>query len=157
MSNFLSDDIVAVQHVPSLSDHFGVKLSLKMNVCKTRLNFKKDFSFWKLNNQILEDDEFLPSFIQLWKHLSNYESNYLDLADWWDQCVKPIVKDFCIGFSSYRKDKRNQTKQMLLSGLKLMIEESNWEEVIRIRELINRMLFEDLTGFKVRSKFQQGH
>ena len=37
-----------------------------------------------------------------------------------------------------------------------MMEQSNWEEVIRIRDLINSLLVEDLTGFKIRSKFQHG-
>ena len=37
-----------------------------------------------------------------------------------------------------------------------MMEESNWEEVVRLREQLNSMLCEDLTGYKVRSKFQSG-
>ena len=99
-----------------------------------------------MNNRILDDDEFLPSFQQLWKHLSKTENDYNDVADWWDEYVKPQVKSFCIGFSSYRKDKRNQTKQLLLNSLKSMMEQSNWEEVIRIRDLINSLLVEDLIG-----------
>ena len=45
---------------------------------------------------------------------------------------------------------------MLLSSLKIMMENSNWEEVIRIREILNKILFEDMTGFKIRSKFHHG-
>ena len=156
VSDTVAHEIVAVEHVPSLSDHLGVKLIIRLDVSKSKVSSNKDFSFWKLNNQILEDDEFLPSFKNLWSHLSNFENGFDDVADWWDELVKPQIKDFCIGFSSYRKDKRNQTKQMLMSSLKIMMENSDWEEVIRIRELINIMLHEDLTGFKVRSKFHQG-
>ena len=156
VSEVLSNDIVALEHISSLSDHLGVKLILKMDIYRSRLTIRKDFSFWKLNNQILNDDEFLPSFINLWKHLLKFEAKYNDVADWWDLYVKPEIKEFCIGFSSYRKTKRSQTKQMLLSLLKLTMENSDWEEVIRIRDQLNYMLFEDLTGFKIRSKFQHG-
>ena len=156
ISAFLSDDIVALEHLPSLSDHYGVKLILDMDVFRTSFKRKNDYSFWKLNNRILDDDEFLPSFIQLWRFLCKNENDYNDVADWWDDYVKPHIKNFCIGFSSHRKDKRNQTKQFLLNSLKLMMEENNWEEVIRLRDLLNNMLVEDLTGFKVRSKVQSG-
>ena len=156
MSDFLSNEIIAVEHTPSLSDHFGVKLIMKLDMHRSKVFTKKDYSFWKLNNQILNDDEFLPSFSNLWRHLLEFESNYNDVADWWDIFVKPQIKEFCIGFSSYRKNKRSQTKQMLLSLLKTMMKESDWEEVIRIRSELNTMLVEDLTGYKVRSKFQDG-
>ena len=86
--DMLSNDIIALDHLPSTSDHLGVKLILKMNIFKSRVNAKKDFSFWKLNNQILDDDEFLPSFIHLWRHVESQEEGYVDLADWWDMCVE---------------------------------------------------------------------
>ena len=156
VSDFLLRDIVCIDHMPSLSDHFGVKLTMKIDIKRSKFRPKRDYSFWKLNNRILDDDEFLPSFLHLWKYLLKFEHNYGNVADWWDECVKPQIKDFCIGFSSYRKDKRNQTKQMLLQLLKASMVENDWEEVIRVRELLNNMLMEDLTGFKVRSRFLCG-
>ena len=100
----------------------------------------------------MDDDEIIPSFKELWNVLVNSEAEYNDIADWWDLKAKPKIKEFCIGFSSYRKDKRHQTKQVLLYFLKSMMEDNNWDEVIRIRERINKMLHEDLMGLKVRSK-----
>ena len=156
ISEEVSNDIVSIEHLPSVSDHLGVRLILRVNISMMKVKNVKNYCFWKLNNQILEDDEFLPSFTLLWQHLSKQVGEYGDIADWWDLYVKPSIKDFCIGFSSYRKDKRNQTKQLLMATLKIMMEENNWEEVIRIRETLNKMLMEDLTGYKVRSRFQNG-
>ena len=103
----------------------------------------------------MEDDEFLPSFRNFWNFLVKSIDNHSDIADWWDFDAKPQIKEFCIGFSSYRKDKRNQTKQMLLCSLKLMMEESNWDEVVAIRERLSEMLVEDMMGVKVRSKHKK--
>ena len=139
-----------VEHVPSLSDHLGVFLEINLDVNITRFQPQKNFSFWKLNNQILKDDEFLPSFQAFWKFLTKSIDKYNDIADWWDIRAKPQIKEFCIGFSSYRKEKRNQTKQMLLYSLKLMMEESDWDEAIRIRERLDKLLLEDLMGVKVK-------
>ena len=156
VSESLAEGIEEVDHIPSLSDHFGVKMKIKMNINIAHFERKKDFTYWKLNNQILEDDEFMPSFRCLWAHLVKNENKYNDVADWWDLYVKPEIKKFSIAFSANRKDRRNQTKQFLLSALKLMQEENDWEEVIRIRDRINTMLVEDLMGYKIRSKSSQG-
>ena len=155
VSQGLAPSIIKVEHIPSLSDHLGVLLQLNLDVNINRVQSERNFSFWKLNNQILKDDEFLPSFKALWDFLLKSIDDYNDIADWWDIMAKPQIKHFCIAFSSYRKDKRNQTKQMLLYSLKLMMEENDWDEVIRIKARINKMLLDDLMGVKVRSKHGQ--
>ena len=155
VSQELSKNVIETEHVPSLSDHFGVFLKINLNVKINRFQPKKNFSFLKINNQILEDDEFLPSFKLLWGSLIKSVDDHNDIADWWDKVAKPQIKDFSIGFSAYRRDKRNQTKQMLLCALKLMMENNDWDEVVRIKERINKLLLEDLVGVKVRSKSNQ--
>ena len=155
VSDALADQVVRVEHIPSLSDHFGVTMTMELNIKIIRFRQRKNFSFWKLNSQILEDDEFCPSFKALWRELVKHIDSYNDVADWWDLCAKPQIKDFCIGFSSYRKDKRNQTKQLWLNSMKLMMEENNWDEVIRLKERLNTMLLEDLMGVKIRSRHKQ--
>ena len=152
VSEVLSGNIVQVDHIPSLSDHLGVTLKICLDINVIRFRRKRNFSFWKINNQILEDDEFLPSFKALWSFLVVSIDNYNDIADWWDLYVKPQIKEFCIQFSSYRRDKRDQTKQLWLCLLKLMREKNNWVEAIKIKEKLNKMLLEDLMGVKVRSK-----
>ena len=83
------------------------------------------------------------------------KNDFHDIADWWDLHAKPEIKKFAIGFSAYRLDKRNQTKNVLLHALKIMKEQNDWDEVVRIKGQLNEMLHEDLMGFKVRSKHKQ--
>ena len=78
----------------------------------------------------------------------------MDISEWWDKHAKPNIKDFCIGFSIYRKIQRNQTKQYLLSYLKLVLADKDWDEVARVKGKLKSMLQADAQGVVVRSRFQ---
>ena len=125
VSEDLAHQLVEVQHVPSLSDHMGVALKIGIKADVSRVRHKKNFTYWKLNNKILQDDEFYPSFKALWSVLIKAKNDFYDIADWWDLHAKPEIKKFAIGFSSYRLDKRNQTKNVLLHALKIMKEQND--------------------------------
>ena len=79
----------------------------------------------------------------------------MDIADWWDICAKPAIKRFCIAYSIQRKLRRDQTKEYLISYLKIVTQTKDWEEVNRVKELLSKMLQEDAMGFLVRSRFKQ--
>ena len=145
-----------VRHLPSLSDHCGVKLSVRLNLCMPHFEAKpKACSYWKLNCAILQDEDFLPTFTHFWKDIIKYVNAFDDIADWWDELAKPEIKHFCIAYSIDRKRKRAQNKKFLLSFLKLALENKNWEEVANAKEQINKLLKEDAMGFVVRSRFGQ--
>ena len=112
-------------------------------------------TYWKLNNSILEDEEFLPSFIAMWANISKIKSQFIDCAEWWDKCAKPEIKDFCIGFSINRKRRRDDTKKYLLAYLKAVLVRKNWDEVARVKEELDTMLLADAMGVVIRSRFQQ--
>ena len=65
------------------------------------------------------------------------------------------VFSFCINFSIRRQSQRNQKKEFLLSYLGTALRNKDWEEVIRIKSNLIKMLNEDLMGFTVRSRFKQ--
>ena len=155
LSANLKNLVISVNHIPSLSDHCGVKLEITLNldVCSAKKDYKS--SYWKLNSAILNEEDFLPRFQCFWSTIENLSPEYADIAEWWDKCAKPSIKDFCIAFSVERKDRRKQTLQYLLSSLKIALTMKDWEEVCRLKELVSVMLNEDAMGLIIRSRFKQ--
>ena len=94
-------------------------------------------------------------FSVFWKQLLLDINSFSDIAEWWDERAKPEIRNFCVMFSVERKKLRSQKKLFLLSYLKIVIDNKNWEEIIRVREQLDIMLKEDAWGFVVRSRFQQ--
>ena len=84
-----------------------------------------------------------------------FRKNFQDIAEWWDKLAKTEIKDFCIGFSIQRKLRREHTKKLLLSYLKLSLERHDWSEVGRVKSELDLMLRSDAMGFVVRSRFKQ--
>ena len=144
-----------VLHVASLSDHCGVQMELGLMVDHMYLPKTQRRTYWKLNTSILEEEDFLPTFTSFWRRISGSRPLFSDLAEWWDKLAKPEIKDFCVGFSVNRKLQRDHSKKFLLSYLKLVLAEKNWEEDARVREKLDTMLKADAMGVVIRSRFKQ--
>ena len=155
ISGNLLNNVNAIDHIASLSDHFAVKIRVCLQLGNKINQLKKRFTYWKLNNAILQDENFLPSFKSVWDNILTYSTDFLDIAEWWDLMAKPKIKEFCIAFSIDRKRRRNDHKKFLLSYLKIALNHKNWEEVMRIRNELDVMLKSDLMGIVVRSRYKQ--
>ena len=155
ISRELFGKVSDVLHVASLSDHCGVVMSVELEVEVMVLPKIMRQTYWKLNTSILEEEDFLPDFVSFWRRISKNRHYYEDLAEWWDKHAKPEIKDFCIGFSVQRNRQRADTKRFLLSYLKLVFAEKNWEEVARVKEKLDIMLKADAMGVVIRSRFKQ--
>ena len=155
VSKRLGGSVSNVLHVASLSDHCGVQMGVRLEVKVMSLPREQRRTYWKLNTAILYEEEFLPNFVSFWRRISRQQLNFEDLAVWWDKVAKPEIKDFCVGFSIYRKRSRDNTKKFLLSYLKLVLAKKNWEEVARVKEKLGTMLKEDALGVIIRSRFKQ--
>ena len=155
VSKRLVGGVSNIQHVASLSDHCGVQMDVRLEVEVMFLPKEQRRTYWKLNTAILYEEDFLPNFVSFWGRISRLQHQFEDLAEWWDIVAKPEIKDFCIGFSVYRKRSRDNTKKFLLSYLKLVLAEKNWEEVARVKEKLSTMLKEDALGVVIRSRFKQ--
>ena len=155
LSAGLVGEVLGVSHVASLSDHCGIKLRVKMNIEKDVLPTFKRRTYWKLNTAILEENDFLPNFKQFSERILKYRCDFVDIAEWWDKLAKPEIKDFCIGFSVQRTLRRDHTKKLLLSYLKLSLERKDWNEVARVKSDLDLMLRSDAMGFVVRSRYKQ--
>ena len=95
---------------------------LKRKVVKFVLNLVLSALFLCIYNMVDNTMDFLPSFKIFWEKIIKFRQNYQDIADWWDMLAKPEIKDFCIGFSIQRRVRREHTKKLLLSYLKLALE-----------------------------------
>ena len=101
MTGDLLDKIGYVEHVASLSDHFGVLMTFDFEFDS---NYRStggegDFrNYWKLNNSILCDDVFLHYFSKLWDDLKTRKVNYGGVDEWWNDEVKLKVRNFALHF-----------------------------------------------------------
>ena len=95
-------DSIDVYHMTSLSDHCAVILELKINLAFVKRPKMGRDTYWKLNSSILSEPEFLPSFKSFWVDILKSQSNYNDIADWWDLMAKPPIKQFCISRALFR-------------------------------------------------------
>ena len=130
-------------------------MDLKIDIGLSTLIQKETRStYWKLNNSILKDEEFLDNFSELWDWLQSQKLNYSDIADWWDDTVKPSIKEFCILFSTRRSNRRKDTKRFWFAYLKIVLNEKKWEEVTRVKEKLTSLLEEDSIGYIIRSRFK---
>ena len=146
--------VLHVDHIASLSDHCGVVMDLKLNVgFSTVIQKEVRGTYWKLNNSILKDEDFLDNFTNLWSWLQSQKLNYSDIADWWDDTVKPSIKEFCILFSTRRSRRRKDNKKFWFAYLKILLRLKKWDEVARVKEKLTSLLEEDSTGYVIRSRF----
>ena len=146
----------SITHGASLGDHSYVCMILSLpdlilDSCQPRTSSP----YWKLNTSILKDEDFLENFSVMYGKLQSKISDYSDIADWWDHCAKPSIKNFCIGVSSHLADIRKNTKHFLYSYLKVALKEKDWSEVVRVRQQLMEILQYEAMGFVVRSRFKE--
>ena len=155
ISSGLVGGVTGVCHVASLSDHCGVQMNLQLCVEHLPIPRSPRKTYWKINNSILTEEDFVPHFTSSWRRMLESRSHYSDVAEWWDKLAKPEIKNFCIGYSVNRKFQRNHTKKFLLSYLKLVLARKNWTEVARVKEKLDIMFKADAMGIVIRSRYKQ--
>ena len=154
ISSNLKPLLLSTSHISSLSDHRCVKLVLNLHLATAEQTWARN-SYWKLNTAILLEDSFLECFEIFWAKILLKQTNFYDLADWWDNLAKIEIKEFCIGYSIQRKNSRDQRKQFLLSLLNQSMIRKDWPEIARLKEELDSMLKVDAMGFVIRSRFKQ--
>ena len=78
-------------------------MDMKLNISTSTKSLKQGRkTYWKINNNILKDEDFLDNFLELWNWLLLQKPAFSDVADWWDKAAKPSIKEFCILFSTVR-------------------------------------------------------
>ena len=111
--------------------------------------------YWKLKTYILQDEDFIENFSEMYNKVKSNLDSYDDNAAWWDCLAKPAFKQFCMGVSERLTYIKKNTKSFLFSYLGLVTRKGNWKEVARVRKEIKTMLEKESMGFVVRSRYKE--
>ena len=149
ISSSIERSITRFDTVPcSCSDYNAIVLHLARIDDGESITFGK--SYWKFNDELLDEDSFVSAFVFFWKLTSRTDNLTLD---WWDE-MKRKIKLFCIDYSK-TKNKRLYGELKCLkkqySSLDLN-KDSDINKLNEIKEklkLIERQLF---SGSIIRSK-----
>ena len=140
MSSF-TNNVNTCNYIPCpVSDHDFVYINFNLG---DSVSMGK--SYWKINNSILKDGDFVTSFKFYWKIISR--TNCITL-DWWDE-MKVLIKDFCVDFSKV-KNRELYCEQRNLHKLYASTSDLNEREFIKNRLKI--LLEHTIEGARIRSK-----
>ena len=105
ISRLICTSVTSFETLPcTFSDHNFIQINLATN---SGINIGK--SYWKFNEDLLEDDNFLRAFEYFWKLISRTDNITLD---WWDY-IKEQIKLFCIDYSKSRnRNKFGELKKL---------------------------------------------
>ena len=123
-----------------LSDHDFIFAELILN---NSINMGK--SYWKLNNSILHDEDFVKSFRFYWKVISRTPD--IDL-EWWDK-MKTLIKEFCIDYS---KCKDRELHKTIRSVSRQYQQSADINEKSILKSKLHGLFVEKYRGAIVRSK-----
>ena len=154
---FMLPHLVSVQHIPqSFSDHCIVETVLSVPDLQ-RIEIPRRISrksFWKMNIGTIDED-FRDNFCIIYNKAREHIDEYADIADWWDYKCKPLVIHFCKMYSISQARERKCTKNFLYIQLKEALENAPFNEILRIKEELNRILLFEANGIKVRSRHKE--
>ena len=143
----------------AFTDHAAVSIQLEMAGVERMEPEHRPRNFWKLNNQILSHDDFLPNFSLLYNDLKQRINLFADHADWWELHFKPMTIQFLKQFSIMLARERKQTKEGFYILLTRALERGvdGYQESLLLKRQINNMLAIEAEGLKVRSRFKENH
>ena len=148
--------VTAVEHLPSLSDHWALSVAFSSSLVDVVPVEGFGCSvYWKLNSQILKEEDWQANFKELWEECLGQRDDFVDVATWWDVCFKPRVKAMSAYYSARRKRIRVDTMQFLYNHLGRAMRRGDWGAVVSLRARIQGMFLEDSWGFVVRSRYKQ--
>ena len=149
ISSVIKDLLIGYDTLPcSCSDHDFVVMNLACNSGNNGISFGK--SYWKFNDDLLNDSDFVSSFELFWKLISRTENVTLD---YWDK-IKEYIKEFCIDFSTSKNknlygELKRLKKQYNSLNLKDMSDFNTFNEIkSRVKDIEDKLF----KGSIIRSK-----
>lgn len=151
-TNVNSCEIIPV----SFSDHSAVMIDVKVNPA-----IKVGKCYWKLNTNLLHDEDIREKFKKLWIFLKSKINNYRNISNWWSDYVKQEIKYFFV-----REGKRKSKERYgMINYLETKLRKQhlklntcgtlNYEELKTLKDQINNLKSLILEGVKVRGRIQE--
>ena len=152
-------DCLSVSHIPAaFSDHLAVRLEIQVAGGGGEAHCRPNrYSYWKLNNLVLQDPDFNLNFIDMYSAVKQSIVEYNDIGDWWEYRAKPMFVTFLKQYSLVLARERKQT----LEALYILLEDAlsrgvnGYSEAILLKQRITEQLLIAGEGVKVRSRFKE--
>ena len=146
---YLTTDITATSctHKPVLSDHQALIIDLGMPGQKA----KRRQNTWKLNNQVLEDENLLTALAKLALNETENSKNE-DLPEIWEERLLPTMINMIQKHSKLLHQFKQGTKQMLQYALEKAIQDQDWQTIEYAKHRLKRITDQELYGLVIRSK-----
>ena len=141
------------EHQAGLYDHKMLKFTLDIDI--NPLPTHRNFSYWKLNTQILNHPDFLDNFRKTWDILYTKVNNYTSVDLWWENFAKPQIKEFLIRFSKMRRYSRKGTKRFLFIALDMALNDGDFIKANSIKVKLKKMIMEDNQAIIIRSRLRE--
>ena len=141
MPQFMLPYAQSVQHLPqAYSDHCTVETVLmvpdlqKIKICRLPRS-----SYWKFNTENLDED-FEENFSVIYEKARESLHEFVDIADWWDLKLKPMMIIFCKHYGISKARERKCTKDFLYYQLNCALKCGNFSEIQRLKIDLNKIL-----------------
>ena len=142
----------------AFTDHQALLTTVNLQVLHVNTSRHRPVkTYWKFNNSVLDHKDFLPNFTDMYSRLYETQTEYQDMADWWEDRAKPLITTFLKQFSAMVTRERKQTKDMLYILLKNALQEgmAGFANAQDLKRRISDLLLIEAEGLKVRSRFKE--
>jgi exonuclease III len=141
----------------AFSDHSAVTVSLTVTGVQHAEVRRRSKSYWKLNNSILDHDDFMDNFRDLYQRVKTTTSDYDDIADWWEKGAKPMFQTFLKQFSYHVARESRDTKNALYIFLGEALSQgmAGYAESQELKHRIKEILAHEAEGVKIRSRYKE--
>ena len=149
ISSLIKDMVTGFETLPcSCSDHDFILMNLTCTGGNNGLTYGK--SYWKFNDEILNDNDFVTSFELFWKLISRTDNVTLD---YWDK-LKTYIKEFCIDFSKNKnKELYGELKDLKKQYIRLNLKNTSDLKIFNeIKSKVKNIEEKLIKGSIIRSK-----
>ena len=79
-------DCLSIKHIPAaFTDHLAVRLEIQVvGGGSTEFHRKYRYSYWKLNNLVLQDQDFNLNFADMYSTVKQRTAEFDNIGDWWE-------------------------------------------------------------------------
>lgn len=138
------------------SDHLAVLLSVPLSVQRQ----KPSPTRWKLDNRILEDQNFLPGLEKHMKLLRDSPLHSSDVVAWWETVAKRGVRNFCKKFAREMHEDENSLLKFFQNALNELCQadaplSQDLERKKQLKEAIQNIQRQKMKNMQIRAKLER--
>ena len=157
---YVKDLVNNIQYVKNINVHFSDHscVSTDFNLIDIP---KRGKGYWKLNTQLLDDENIKKGFETEWKRICLNKNRFKDINEWWDIYVKKEITFYFIKKGKEMAEKKYGLIQYLEFCLNKLYYNVNltgnlqYNEVKTLKDRINELKNDILEGVKIRCRLKE--